>query len=60
MPTSPPDSKRAVGTPELDIGMTTPSALVTRKQLSPLEEARAVQAMLDEGYSVGGAAQALG
>jgi ParB/RepB/Spo0J family partition protein len=33
---------------------------VTRKQLSPLEEARAVQAMLDEGYTADGAAQALG
>src|SRR4051812_3804506 len=33
---------------------------VTRKQLSPLEEARAVQAMLDEGYTIDGAAQALG
>jgi ParB/RepB/Spo0J family partition protein len=33
---------------------------VTRKQLTPLEEARAVQAMLDEGYTHDGAAQALG
>jgi ParB/RepB/Spo0J family partition protein len=33
---------------------------VTRKQLSPLEEARAVQAMLDEGYTLDGVAQALG
>jgi ParB/RepB/Spo0J family partition protein len=33
---------------------------VTRKQLTPLEEARAVQAMLDEGYTADGAAQALG
>jgi ParB/RepB/Spo0J family partition protein len=33
---------------------------VTRKQLSPLEEARAVQAMLDEGYTADGVAQALG
>jgi ParB/RepB/Spo0J family partition protein len=33
---------------------------VTRKQLSPLEEARAVQAMLDEGYTTDGVAQALG
>jgi ParB/RepB/Spo0J family partition protein len=33
---------------------------VTRKQLTPLEEARAVQAMLDEGYTTDGAAQALG
>jgi hypothetical protein len=33
---------------------------VTRKQLTPLEEARAVQAMLDEGYTPEGAAQALG
>ena len=40
--------------------MTTRSASVTRKQLTPLEEARAVQAMLDEGYTPDGAAQALG
>ena len=33
---------------------------VTRKALTPLEEARAVQAMLDEGYTTDGAAQALG
>lgn len=33
---------------------------VTRKQLTALEEARAVQAMLDEGYTLDGAAQALG
>jgi ParB/RepB/Spo0J family partition protein len=33
---------------------------VTRKQLTPLEEAKAVQAMLDEGYTADGAAQALG
>ena len=33
---------------------------VTRKQLSPFEEARAVQAMLDEGYTMDGVAQALG
>jgi ParB-like chromosome segregation protein Spo0J len=28
--------------------------------VTPLEEARAVQAMLDEGYTLDGAAQALG
>jgi ParB/RepB/Spo0J family partition protein len=33
---------------------------VVRKQLSPLEEARAVQHMLDEGYTLEGAASALG
>jgi len=33
---------------------------VARKQLSPLEEARAVQAMLDEGYTLDGAATVLG
>jgi ParB/RepB/Spo0J family partition protein len=33
---------------------------VARKQLTPLEEAKAVQAMLDEGYTLDGAAQALG
>lgn len=33
---------------------------VVRKQLSPLEEARAVQHMLDEGYTLDGAASVLG
>jgi ParB/RepB/Spo0J family partition protein len=33
---------------------------VMRKQLSPLEEARAVQHMLDEGYTLDGAATILG
>jgi ParB/RepB/Spo0J family partition protein len=33
---------------------------VVRKQLSPLEEARAVQNMLDEGFTLDGAASALG
>src|SRR6516225_735220 len=33
---------------------------VVRKQLSPLEEARAVQHMLDDGYTLEGAASALG
>jgi ParB/RepB/Spo0J family partition protein len=33
---------------------------VNRKQLTPLEEAKAVQAMLDEGYTLDGTAQALG
>jgi len=33
---------------------------VVRKQLSPLEEARAVQHMLDEGYALDGAATVLG
>jgi ParB family chromosome partitioning protein len=33
---------------------------VTRKQLSPLQEAKAVQAMLDEGYTADGAAQGAG
>jgi uncharacterized protein YidB (DUF937 family) len=33
---------------------------VSRKQLNPVEEARAVQAMLDEGYTLDEAAQALG
>jgi len=33
---------------------------VTRKQLTPLEEAKAVQALLDEGYTLDGTAQALG
>lgn len=33
---------------------------ILRKQLSPLEEARAVQNMLDEGYTLDGAAEVLG
>lgn len=33
---------------------------VVRKQLSPLEEARAVRAMLDEGYTLDGSASVLG
>jgi ParB/RepB/Spo0J family partition protein len=33
---------------------------VMRKQLSPLEEARAVKNMLDEGYTLDGAAEVLG
>jgi ParB-like chromosome segregation protein Spo0J len=36
------------------------SALITRKQLRPDEEARALAAMLARGYSEDGAAQALG
>jgi hypothetical protein len=40
--------------------MTTQSALITRKQLNPYEEARAVKAMLDRGLTEDGAAQALG
>jgi hypothetical protein len=36
------------------------SALITRKQLNPYEEARAVKAMLDRGLTEDGAAQALG
>jgi ParB/RepB/Spo0J family partition protein len=33
---------------------------ILRKQLTPVEEARAVKAMLDEGYTLDGAAEALG
>ena len=33
---------------------------VVRKQLSPLEEARAVKAMLDEGFTLDGSASVLG
>jgi ParB-like chromosome segregation protein Spo0J len=40
--------------------MTTGSALITRKQLNPYEEAKAVRAMLDRPLTVDGAAQALG
>jgi len=40
--------------------MTTRSALITRKQLSPYEEAKAVRAMLARGLTEDGAAQALG
>jgi hypothetical protein len=43
-----------------DVGITTRSALITRKQLNPYEEARAVKAMLDRGLTEDGAAQALG
>jgi hypothetical protein len=43
-----------------DIGMTTWSALITRKQLNPYEQAKAVRAMLDRGLTEDGAAQALG
>lgn len=43
-------------------GSSTDSAVenVTRKQLNPLQEARAVKAMLDDGFTLAGAAQALG
>src|ERR687897_461356 len=60
MPTSPRSSQRAVGHFNSDIGMTTRSALITRKQLNPYEEAKAVRAMLNRGLSEDGAAQALG
>jgi hypothetical protein len=60
MPTSPPGSQRTVGHFNSDIGMTTRSALITRKQLKAYEEARAVKAMLDRGLTEEGAAQALG
>ena len=40
--------------------MTTRSALITRKQLNPYEEARAVKAMIDRALTENGAAQALG
>jgi hypothetical protein len=43
-----------------DIGITTGSAQIARKQLNALEEARAVRAMLQRGLSEDGAAQALG
>jgi hypothetical protein len=42
------------------VGMSSWSALITRKALTPFEEARAVKAMLDRGLSEDGAAQALG
>ena len=60
MPTSAPGSQRTVGHFNSDIGMTTWSALIARKQLNPYEEAKAVRAMLDRGLSEDGAAQALG
>jgi hypothetical protein len=43
-----------------DLGITPRSALIARKQLSALEEARAVRAMLQRGLSEDVAAQALG
>jgi hypothetical protein len=55
MPTSPPGSQRTVGHFNSDIGMTTRSALIARKQLNPYEEALAVQAMLDRGFTHSGA-----
>jgi hypothetical protein len=42
------------------VGITTTSALITRKQLNPYEEAKAVRAMLERGLTEDGAAQALG
>jgi hypothetical protein len=42
------------------VGITTTSALITRKQLNPYEEACAVKAMLARGLTEDGAAQALG
>jgi hypothetical protein len=60
MPTSPPGSQRTVGRFKSDIGMTPRSASITRKQLNPYEEARAVKAMLDRGLTEDGAVQALG
>src|SRR4051812_31836601 len=42
------------------VGITPRSALITRKQLNPYEEAKAVRAMLDRGLTEDGAAQALG
>jgi len=59
---------RELGHTEIDVtireheGSSADSAAenITRKQLTPLEEAHAVQAMLDEGYTLDGTAQALG
>jgi len=59
---------RSLGLPDVPVvvrehaGSSADSAAenVTRKQLTPLEEARAVQAMFDEGYTADGVAQALG
>jgi ParB/RepB/Spo0J family partition protein len=59
---------RSLGVDEVEItlreqeGSSADSAAenVVRKQLSPLEEARAVQQMLDEGYTLDGAATVLG
>jgi hypothetical protein len=59
MPTS-PTVRRQAGAPTTDVGITTGSALIARKQLNPYEEAKAVRAMLDRGLSEDGAAQALG
>jgi hypothetical protein len=60
MPTSPLGFATNRGHLATDIGMTTRSALIARKQLNPYEEARAVKAMLARGLSEDGAAQALG
>jgi hypothetical protein len=58
MPTSPPGSQRTVAHFNSDIGIDG-AVGITRKQLNPYEEARAVKAMLDRGLTESGAAQAL-
>jgi hypothetical protein len=60
MKTRAPPDVRLCGDFQPAVGITTTSALVTRKQLSPYEEAKAVRAMLDRGLTEDGAAQALG
>ena len=60
MPTPAAGSQRPAGHLARDVGITTTSALITRKQLNPYEEARAVKAMLDRGLTEDGAAQAFG
>ena len=60
MKTSPrPDPARCADF-HREVGITSRSALITRKQLNPYEEAKAVRAMLERGLTEDGAAQALG
>jgi short subunit dehydrogenase-like uncharacterized protein len=60
MKTSSPSDPARCAEFQREVGITTRSALITRKQLSPYEEAKAVHAMLDRGLTEDGAAQALG
>ncbi len=60
MKTSAPPDVRLCGDFQREVGITARSALITRKQLNPYEEAKAVAAMLERGLTEDGAAQALG
>jgi hypothetical protein len=60
MPTLPAGSQRYGRHVAADVGITTTSALIARKQLNAYEEAKAVRAMLAHSLTEDGAAQALG